>query len=336
MEDSKISVKENFNSQIIDNISGALTLIALGVVFLLNTTGNLSWSVWTYVFLIFFSIWPIFLILWGIQIILDQSWFTKIISSLLGFVVFVVVLVFAAAATNNQVIADQIRTRNWATQIFGIQNKTLEKNLVISKDKYSDLEKRNLNMQLTAGDWKLIDEGDDYFGVKALYNEKFGEPNVSEKLDGKNLNLDFTQNSDKGFWFGPFGDVITYDMKVGNPSLATDLDLKITAGNGEIDFSDQNLKKANVEMTAGNLKINLSEKSLPEEMIIELTAGNFDLKVPENTGLEITYDLTAGNIRVDGERLDREDETFKINESASKKVKVKIDITAGNIEIKTK
>lgn len=51
------------------DITGAITLITIGLVFLFNTTGLVSWDIWRYLF----GFWPFILILLGIKIIVPDN-----------------------------------------------------------------------------------------------------------------------------------------------------------------------------------------------------------------------------------------------------------------------
>lgn len=75
-----------------DKLFSAMWMITLGLVFLLNTTGVLSWSVWVYVFVILAKWWPIFLISGGISIILDGYKWSKWIIGLLWYVTLLMML----------------------------------------------------------------------------------------------------------------------------------------------------------------------------------------------------------------------------------------------------
>ncbi len=88
---------------IVHRLTSALTLITLGLFFLANTMGIIPWGAWGTIFIIFFRIWPIFIIIGGFQVIFGKN---SIASSLLGVfssLFFVFVLLFAAYLnTSNQ------------------------------------------------------------------------------------------------------------------------------------------------------------------------------------------------------------------------------------------
>ncbi|KXK26758.1 MAG: hypothetical protein TR69_WS6001000777 [candidate division WS6 bacterium OLB20] len=79
-----------------DRIFGALWLISLGSVFFMNTTGMLPWSIWGAVFMVFFRLWPLFLIGAGVSIIAGNSIPAKIVTGLLWYLVFVVIFFFCS------------------------------------------------------------------------------------------------------------------------------------------------------------------------------------------------------------------------------------------------
>jgi len=66
------------------NIFSALFLIMAGIILLLNNFGILSWAVW----LILFRFWPLFLIVWGIEIALGRNSFLYFLSFLMVIIAF--------------------------------------------------------------------------------------------------------------------------------------------------------------------------------------------------------------------------------------------------------
>ncbi len=71
---------------------GALILITLGVLLLLNNFGIISSSIWQ----ILWRFWPVLLILWGIRAVLGRN----IISDILSLVIIALVISFAISSVN--------------------------------------------------------------------------------------------------------------------------------------------------------------------------------------------------------------------------------------------
>lgn len=79
------------------NVVGALFLIFLGLIFLLNNGGIIPWSVWKSLW----EFWPIFLILAGIKSILGRGVISNYIIGLLAIIVFGAILANALREVNS-------------------------------------------------------------------------------------------------------------------------------------------------------------------------------------------------------------------------------------------
>ena len=73
---------------------GALLLIFLGVIFLLNNFGILSWDIWNIVW----RFWPLLLILAGLQLVMGRSRSSQIIILLVGLLFIAAVILYALAS----------------------------------------------------------------------------------------------------------------------------------------------------------------------------------------------------------------------------------------------
>jgi len=73
-----------------------IVFLSIGVIFLLNNFGILSWDVWD----ILWKFWPIFLIVVGLQIILGKSLIAKMIISLISILLVLFAVLFAVSQVN--------------------------------------------------------------------------------------------------------------------------------------------------------------------------------------------------------------------------------------------
>ncbi len=96
---AKVSSRFNFfsesksNDDRVDQFFSGLWMITLGLIFLLNTSGVLPWSIWVYVFIFFAKWWPLLLIAGGLSIILDGQRWSKWIIGLIWYLALVSTLV---------------------------------------------------------------------------------------------------------------------------------------------------------------------------------------------------------------------------------------------------
>lgn len=73
------------------NVIGGTLLILVGILLFLNYSGVIPWYVWQ----IIWSFWPVFLILFGVRMILGHNRISRIVVGLLTTVVFALIVLFA-------------------------------------------------------------------------------------------------------------------------------------------------------------------------------------------------------------------------------------------------
>lgn len=328
--DSKNKIKS------IDKIFSAFTLIILGIIFLLNSTGAVPWTMWGTVLLIFLTIWPLYLVIAGLGLILGKNPIAKLITSFLSFLILAGTLTTAALVTSNSEFKAWLKEKNFFTKWVLSEEDKRESTQIIKSDEFKDVKERLIKANLTSGGYSFGDEGEDYLKLDAKYYKDHGEPELSQDYDDSKLLIEFKQKFDNNF-FTLFSGDMKYNFTLGRGDYTTNLDLNITAGDGRIDFDEVALDNIDINLTAGDLDLTLGEKSLPQMINIDQTAGSINIELPESTGIEIEYDKTAGDIEIEGEEeLEDKEGTFTYNADASEKVKIKVDMTAGSLDINFK
>ncbi|HUD20568.1 MAG TPA: DUF5668 domain-containing protein [Candidatus Saccharimonadales bacterium] len=74
----------------------AFILIALGMIFLFNNFGLLPWGVWDTLW----RLWPVLLIIWGLQTIFGRSWWGQLIVAILTLALLAAVIAFIMSTYN--------------------------------------------------------------------------------------------------------------------------------------------------------------------------------------------------------------------------------------------
>ena len=77
-----------------------LLLVMAGALFLLNNLGIISWEIWNFIV----GFWPIFLVFAGINLILGQNVFSRIIVGLVALASFILILGYGLYAVNSPLI----------------------------------------------------------------------------------------------------------------------------------------------------------------------------------------------------------------------------------------
>jgi hypothetical protein len=75
---------------------GAIILIFLGIILLLNNFGILSWESWSTIW----RFWPLLLILGGLQLVMGRSRSSSIAILIVGGIFLAFIIIFAAASEN--------------------------------------------------------------------------------------------------------------------------------------------------------------------------------------------------------------------------------------------
>lgn len=315
------------------DIGGALVLISIGILLLLNTTDIVGWGVWAYIFLSFLRLWPLYLLLAGLHIIFGKEGWARILMSIFSWLVFMIIIATALISYTNQ-------SFSWDSIFTGL-NINLNQNLqtqdtTVAKVDYPNVTSRDLNILLTAGKFSLTDStATDFLTLHSVYPENQAVPNLAVSETNHKLSMAFTQDLSKSWLLFPVKGP-EYNFGLGSSTLPTALTLEMTAGDGNITLEKTVVSDFNAKMTAGNLTVNLSNSALPEAISLEITAGNLDVILPKDIHLVVDYQLTAGSLSIGGQNLKWGTNTYIYNASETTKVSLNIQVTAGNLDINFK
>lgn len=311
---------------------GALILIFIGILFLLQNFGILPWSVWGFLW----RFWPLLLIIWGLQIIFGRTPTSRVAISIVAILLMLLVLAVTISAHHQP-------SRDWfgrnvpglrLDKIGGVFS-PIETSLTIAESKHAGVERRKLNADVGLGKLLIKDSSStDYISLGSTHPENVGVPKLTDRKVGNDLEIDFDIDELAKMWPNLSGER-SYILTFGRPSLVTDLDVNIGAGEGSIDLTQLTTRSVKVEIGAGKATIQLGAASVPTELIeASVGAGSANILLPESVGLEVEHKVGLGKIEVDGERLDN-DGTFRSSnyDSAAVKLRIRVEVGTGSITI---
>ncbi len=323
------------------DISSAIFLIFIGVVFLLNTTGIVGWGIWLYMF----RFWPIFLILAGLRLIFNKSIATEIILIILSVILFAFVGIFSYISETSkplQFVPNRINDyilENHDRFFIG-REPNMNEDETISLDEYLDVEKRTLDINIGASEFLLNDnpELEDYLLLNSRYTENFVEPSLkSELTEEKVLAINFETISPRRItdWNNTRTE---FNFTLGKTELKTDINIILGAGKGEVDLKSLTVENITAKIGAGELIFTLDEKAIPSSLNIEVGAGSMVLNIPESIGYKLSYDLGIGEISENGNEI----ATFSNNDggyesenynNSELKIEIVAKVGVGSLEI---
>lgn len=261
------------------SITGAMILIALGVVFLIANLrpGIDAWS-------IVFHYWPLILIFIGVGKIFDSLIFRDADSTTgadhvsgasIAFVVLIAIFGFALWRGHER--HDRLHDTH-AVELQGA--KTVSANVDMSAGQ----------LTLTGGDSRLLDADFDY-------REEEGKPLVDYTVSGDHGQLDINQEKEN-FHFGSTHN--TWNLHFGG---AEPLDLKVSIGAGQSDLQlrDLNVTRLEVHIGAGQMTLDLSgprKSNLNAD--IEGGVGSATIRLPKDVGVRVHASGGIGSVSTDG------------------------------------
>jgi len=315
------------NTKTVERITGAVSLISLGILLLLNTTGIVPWGVWGTIILLFIKLWPLWLIFAGLQIIFARSQTSKMAFSLLSSVISLSIFITAILAYMN-IVTIPIDLKSW--NFVWTSEATIEKTQEVKLEDFTEVKNLNLDYKITAGDVTIHTESQssNYLQLASQYAKNQGEPILDATKNGDTLDIRFTQKTSGLIFVMP---KLKYDFQLAETTLPTDMNITMTAGSLSAMTKAMNLRELGITMTAGSADVEIGESVTSAS--IKVTAGLILMKVPASYRLNVTVSSTAGDCSLNGSSLKNGDTV--VNENGSKTLSLTLRQTAGSIEIET-
>lgn len=314
--------------------TGAIFLVLLGTLFLLNTTNVVPWSIWLYLL----RFWPILLILAGLKMVLPKTNVGNIIMTI------VYTLFMLAAGVMSYYFAIEKKVPLISERIsevlsgqYAMNKETQTKEEYILSEDYTGVENRILDIFIGASELTLNDENQTYHLLsKTTYQYDGDLPEIEAKLDEKLLSMSFSNQDVRHLGIWRFVTPV-YELTLGQNTLPTSLDITIGAGKATVDLDNTILKSIFAEVGAGELDMTLGESSLPENINLEIGAGDMTIAVPENVGVNMVYNLGVGEINLDDEQIEGlgQNGTYRTTnyDIAEKKLTIDAKVGVGSLTI---
>lgn len=317
----------------------AFFLIFIGVIFLLNTTNVLDWEVW----LLILRFWPVFVVLFGIQIIFGKSRFGAVICGSIAFGVFLSIMIVVLAVEGFEYRSRKLFSPEWTDKlntalfVHGNGEMRSRKNEVKTAD-YLDAEELRLSLNLGMGKFTFSDQVEgNFIRTEENYFEKVGEVEIDRKLDKGVLNVDISQKTKKSI-LGVNTVVPEYNFILGNPEIPTSLSLDIGATKGKIELDEVILREFDVDSGTGSLDVRFSQSSLPSSQAkVNVGTGKVAIYIPEGTAYRVEFSVGVGSVQIidqEYRKIGSEKEVISSNfQSAENKLDLRIKVGVGNFTL---
>lgn len=267
------------------SLFGPIVLIAIGLFFLLNNIGLLPAVQFNWVAAL--QLWPLFLILLGINLIVRQApapvgGFLSALVGVTAVVIFGYVLLFAE---------DNPRLARWGLNLPTAEAKTEQ--IAFSAD---GLQSANIDLSLGASRVMLfpLEDSPNLIEGQVSY---LGELEFETQVIGSRATVSLRDRSVGLFWLNPanWGSLNLEPWEIGlNPSVPLDLRLRIGAGSTNFDLNGLTLSGLSVNGGAGSLVLLLPDGDYNTR--VDVGAGSTRITLPENGRQRVEIDGGAGSL----------------------------------------
>ncbi|MDF1542097.1 MAG: DUF5668 domain-containing protein [Anaerosomatales bacterium] len=261
-----------------------LTLVLIGVILLLNTTGSLPWSVWWHVL----SLWPLLLVAAGLDIVakgIDAPWL-RVVSSLLiigGLLVGAFVLP----------IGDATSGFGWFTPMRGTD-------FDIVKTATQRVDSGRAVIQGGVGSYRVTD-GDEI--VRVTGRSPRGEPSVDVTQDGRRVTVRVTGPEAERVWIPGMRGTSSMDVRLAD-SIPWDVEIDTGVVDLDADLADLTVTSLDVRSGVSQVTITLGEVVHGAgEIPVSVRGGvaDFTVRVPRDTPVRVDAEAGLTNVSVDND-----------------------------------
>ncbi len=258
-----------------------VTLILIGVILLLNTTGQLPWSVWWSVL----SLWPLLLVAAGLDIVakgLDTEWL-RALSSLLV-IAGLVVGAFVLPVTGGP----------WGLGWMVGPASDFE----VATDRPARVNEGRAVLRGGAGTYTVAAGSADEL-VRVSGRGAFGEPRVD--VETTDRRADVTISAEEGrAWMPHMGGATRADVRL-SPEVVWDLRIETGAVDLDVDLEEVPISALDVRSGVSSATVRLGEPAGREEVPVRVRGGvsSFTLLVPRGVPARIEGAAGLSSIDVD-------------------------------------
>lgn len=268
------------------SVLGPAILIALGIVFLLNTLDIVPWGVWATLW----RFWPVILILFGIQVILGRAGASWSISLLLAVAAVVLVVGVVVAASQGGWISG-IPIDSGANREQADQAQPGE----VSRD-LGNIQEARTNIEFGAG--KLVLDSLPAASSKlVVVDYSVGAvgraPRLTLSESGRQGNLRITGG--ENFRFGRRAEPDQWMVHL-NPAIPLDLTVRMGAADGSLDLRALRVRTLNLDVGASSAVVGFPAAAGSTRAFINAGAATLTLDIPPEVGARVVSDSGLASI----------------------------------------
>lgn len=281
-----------------------ILFLSAGIIALLNTTGAISWSVW----LDMWRLWPMLLVLWGLNIIFHR--FHPALIALIVVASVGGVVGFAYWADDGEVFAAEFTDFEYSVDRGDTQSLDLD----------IDFGAGTLNIgTLDASDTRLFHAAlnDDVDGVDFVTVDNGDSESIRLRVDGKSGWLPWRSDSDREW------------TVLLHPDVTGEFNLDGGAGKFDIDLSNTQIVLFDMDIGAADFDLTVPANAGSVEGSISAGASDIRVVIPEEVAARIDNDSGVSSVDIDRDRFPKSGDLNESPDYDDAENRIDLTISAG-------
>ena len=291
-----------------------IVLIGLGLVFLLNNLGVVSWNVWT----ILLRMWPILLVAIGIDLLFGRR--TGVGAAISAVII---LALFAGAFWFFQTSGD-IWGGDQVSQLI--------------EEELGDVERAEVDLSMSVGALEVsaLPASSDLLIQGEILVSEFEEVRENFRISGTTADYSLSTHGQyyhPGWLFSNQADESKGWKLLLSPDVPMDLQVDTGVGKTVIDLSGMTLTALDIDSGVGEVVVTLPAEG-DFEVRISGGVGRLEIRIPAGAAARIRVDTGLGNFSVDGDFTQRNGSYFTDSyDSADEQIDIFLDGGLGNIQV---
>ncbi|SET73592.1 hypothetical protein SAMN05660297_03322 [Natronincola peptidivorans] len=252
----------------IEKLTDGILLIGIGILFLLSNLGIIHWSIWGAII----NLWPLILIIIGTNILLKNK--PLVVAATW-------ILFFAILVTYGFLFQEKHEERSIAAnEVFSV-----------IKTEETTHGKASLNI----GGTNLNITSDGRHLIHASINPSLIKSDLQFRNNKQEAVLRFDTIKSSVSHIGSSSEHYTFKL---NDTMIWQVDAKVGAVSGDLDFSSLLIEKLDLSVGAGNLHLIFGDLHEKSDIKISAGASNIDILLPEDAGVKLKLNglVSKGNV----------------------------------------
>jgi hypothetical protein len=184
-----------------------------------------------------------------------------------------------------------------------------------------DAESVRAQIRMGAGELRMQGGATDL--LDASFHTNMGRPEVRYDVFAGRGRLEIEQDNARG---GP-NMTNEWDLRL-NDGVSADLEVKLGAGKNDLDFSTLKLRRAEIEMGVGELRLDL-RGDYQEDVVVNVRGGvgEANIRLPSRVGVRVDAKGGIGEIRARG--LTKRDDYYYNDAWENSRVRMRVEVRGG-------